>query len=54
MVLHWTGLLGDRVAFGQTKPMKGNKDTHPCALRPPAASQAAAQVASASLTTEHP
>lgn len=34
MVLHWALLLGDRVALGQTKPMKGNKDTHPCALGP--------------------
>lgn len=34
MVLHWAVLLGDRVALGQTKPMKGNQNTCPCALRP--------------------
>lgn len=43
---HWAVLLGDRVALGQTKQMKGNEDTHPCALRPPTA--LIAQVASVS------
>lgn len=46
---HWAVLLGDRVALGQTKQMKGDEDTHPCALRPPTA--LIAQVASVSLTS---